>query len=147
VNEMAIFNSCGATLQFEPMASVRRSGLVGLIGGCVAAMGVILFTQLGRLVDLRVNDMVFNGAVLASFVASLGGSLTALVDSVIWARRAVTQYVLRAAVSIGAATLLVGLLVNVNIHGPSAILILLIPLAVLDALLLFCIFVGREASR
>jgi Ca2+/Na+ antiporter len=128
------------------LATVRRSAWASLIGCLAAALGAILYTQLGRLVDPRFNGMVLNVAVLTSYVATLGGSLTALVASVIWARKAVTQYVLRAAVSIVAVTFLIGLLVNVNIHGPSAMLILLMPLAILDSLLLFCIFVGREAS-
>jgi hypothetical protein len=114
------------------MARIARSAWIMLVGCFVAALGVIAFC--------------FTDADFLGFATSLGGSLTALVASIIWARDAVTQYVLRAAVFVGAVSSLFGFMVSVNIHGPSAILMFLLPLGVLDSVLLFCIFFGRESS-
>jgi hypothetical protein len=124
------FNSCLATLESKLMARIARSAWVILVGCFVAALGVIAFC--------------FTDAGFFGFATSLGGSLTVLVASIKWARNAVTQYVLRAAVSVGGVSFLFGFLISVNIHGPSAILMFLLPLAVLDSVLLFCIFFGRE---
>ena len=116
-----------------------------LAGSSVAAAGVVLYTQLGTLVDIRVGPAVLDAAVMASFVATLGGSLAALVASVMWARKALGRHVLAVAIVAGAAGLLVGALGNINVHGPSAILLFVLPFAVVDAVLLFCIFVSRQA--
>jgi hypothetical protein len=125
------FNIRLATLTSELMARISRSASVILIGCFVAALGVIAFC--------------FTDAGFFGFATSLGGSLMALVASIIWARDAVAQYVLRAAVSVGVASFLFGFMVSVNVHGPSAILMFLLPLGVLDSVLLFCIFFGRES--
>jgi hypothetical protein len=113
------------------MARIARSAWVILVGCFVAALGVIAFC--------------FTDAGFFGFATSFGGSLTVLVASIKWARNAVTQYVLRAVVSVGGVSFLFGFLISVNIHGPSAILMFLLPLGVLDSVLLFCIFFGRES--
>ena len=74
------------------------------------------------------------------------GSLTAVVGSVIWARRASTSQVVWAAVLICTATVLVVSLVNVNIHGPSGILIFVVPFSVLDAIVLLLTLGLRRKS-
>jgi hypothetical protein len=113
------------------MAGIARSAWVVLASGFVATLGVIAFG--------------FTDAGFFGLATSLCGTLAALVASIIWARNAVTQYVLRAAVSVGVASLLLGFLVSVNIHGPSAIVMFLTPLGILDSVLLFCIFFARES--
>ena len=118
-----------------------------LAGSSVAAAGVVLYTQLGALVNLRLSSAVVDAAVMTSFGATVGGSLAALVASVVWARKALAGRVLAAAIFVGAAGLLVATLGNINVHGPSAILLFVLPFSVVDSALLLCIFVSRQASR
>ena len=115
------------------MVGIAQSAWVILVSGFIAALGVIA--------------IVFTDAGFFGLVTCLGGSLTALVASVIWARNAVTKYVLRAAVSVGVVSFLLVFLVSVNIHGPSAIVMFLAPLGILDSVLLFCIFFARESHN
>jgi hypothetical protein len=69
------------------MAGIARSAWVTLVSGLLAILGAIAFG--------------FTDAGFFGLATSLGDSLTALVASVIWARNAATQHVLRAAVSVG----------------------------------------------
>lgn len=113
------------------MARIAQSAWVILVGGFVAALGVMAFC--------------FIDAGFFGLVTSLSGSLTALAASTVWARNADTQYVLRAAVFVGLASLLIIFFVSVNIHGRSAIIMFIAPLGILDSVVLFCTFFSRES--
>lgn len=97
---------------------------------------MILFTQLDRFAGVSRSFDLLDIAAVGGMAATLLGLLTAVVGSVIWARRASTSQVVTAAVLIFTATVLIVSLVAVNIHGPSAILVFVVPFSVLDAILL-----------
>jgi hypothetical protein len=114
-----------------------KSNRIALIGLGIATAGVILYTQLDRIVDLRLDDVVVEGAALGSLVATIGGMLTATVGCVTWARRASSGHVVSAAVLTCSAIFFVVTFGNINIHGPSAILMFVVLFGGLDAVVLF----------
>lgn len=107
---------------------------MAIIGYASAAVGIVLYTQLGRIVDLRLEDNVLDAVVISSFAATFGGFLTAIVGSAIWARRTPTRQPLKIAVLIGVGSFLLCVAVGVNIHGPTALLMFLIPFSVVNVL-------------
>jgi hypothetical protein len=97
------------------MLAFSRAKGIALTGYGLAAAGIILFTQLDRIVDLRLGADVLNAAVVGSMAAIFGGFVTASVGSAIWARRTLTRQPLKIAASVGAGSLLLSLIVGVNV--------------------------------
>ena len=114
-----------------PESKAKRMAIVGY---ALASAGIVLYTQLGRIADWRIGVNVMNAAALCSMVATFGGSLTAIVGSAIWARRSPTHRPLKVAFLVGVGSFFLCLAVDVNIHGPSAILIFLVPFSVVNVL-------------
>jgi uncharacterized membrane protein YesL len=115
------------------MLTQSRAKRIAIIGYALAAVGIVLYTQLDRIVDMRMED-VLGVAVVSSMAATFGGFLIAIVGSVTWARRSATRQPLKIAVLIGVASLWLCLAVDVNVHGPSALLMFLVPLSVVNVL-------------
>ena len=90
----------------------------------MAAAGIFLYSQLGDIFSLGLT-----------FV----GLLTVIVGSVIWARRSSIDAPLWIGISIGLAAFLYGWFGDVNVHGPSAIVMFLIPFSIVDVL---CVLIG-----
>ena len=105
-----------------------------IIGYALAAAGIVLYTQLDRIGNWRMGVNVLNAAALCSMAATFGGFLTAIVGSAIWARRSSKHEPLKIAFLVGVGSLFLLLLVGVNIHGPSAILMFLVPFSVVNFL-------------
>jgi hypothetical protein len=105
-----------------------------IFGYALAAVGIVLYTQLARIVDLRMGENVLSVAVLSGMAATFGGFLTAIVGSAIWARRSPTRQPLKIAVSMGVGSFLLCLAVGVNVHGPSAMLMFLLPFSFVNVL-------------
>jgi hypothetical protein len=116
------------------MLAFSKARWTALTGYALAAAGIILYTQLDRIVNLRMGKNVLNAAVVGSMAATLGGFVTATVGSAIWARRTLTRQPLKIAVSIGVESLFLSLIVGVNVHGPSAILMFLVLFSVINVL-------------
>jgi len=116
------------------MSADSRAKWIALAGYAFAAAGIILYTQLDRIVNLRMGESVLNAAVFGSMAATFGGFVIATVGSVIWARRAPTHVPLKIAISVGVGSLFLLLMVDVNVHGPSAILMFLFPFSVINVL-------------
>ena len=112
---------------------------MAVIGYALAAAGIVLYTQLDRIVELRMGENVLGVAVLGSMAATFGGFLTAIVGSAIWARRVPTRQPLKVDVLIGIASFLLCLAIGVNIHGASAMLMFLVPLSVVNVLSLLVV--------
>ncbi len=122
------------------MLPLTKSNSVLLTGLGVAAAGVIVYTQLWRLVDLKVSPAVLNGVALGGLTATLGGLSTMLVGSAMLARKVSTRQVVSVVVSIGAAVGLLALFGQaINVHRPSGILIFVAMFAVVDGFLLLAI--------
>ena len=102
----------------------------------MASAGIVLYTQLDRIAGLRGSPAILDTAALGSMVATAGGLLTAIIGSVVWARRAPNAQVISVAVSIGAAIFYLAALVDINIHAPSAILMFVGVFGAVDAV--FC---------
>ena len=83
---------------------------------------------------MRIGENVLDVAELSSMGATFGGFLTAIVGSVIWARRSSKHQPLKIAFLVGVGSFFLLLLVDVNIHGPSAILMFLMPFSVVNFL-------------
>ena len=68
--------------------------------------------------------------------ATLGGFVTATVGSAIWARRSRTRQPLKIATYVGVVSVFLSLIVGVNVHGPSAMLMFLVMFSVINVLTL-----------
>jgi hypothetical protein len=119
------------------MVPPTKSNWIAPTGLAIASVGVVLFMQLGRIVDLRLDLIVLNVTVLGSFVATIGGLLTATMGCVTWSRGATTRQLIWAAVSTCIVVFLVGFFGNINVHGSGFILIFVVGFGMLDAALLF----------
>lgn len=119
---------------------VRRSILIGT---SLSLPGIVLFSQLGRIVSLHVSLPVLNIAAVLSLSMTLLGLLAILVGSVAWARRAPLVNLLWAGISTGVATLLLAVLSHINVHGPTAILLLVVFAGALDCVLILLIAADR----
>ena len=89
----------------------------------MTAFGVVLYSQMGTIVELRVELWVLNAAAMTSFAMTALGSLITLTGGVYWARRAPSVQVITSGVSAGLAVVLVACFVDINVHGPTAMLI------------------------
>jgi len=65
--------------------------------------------------------------------------VTAIVGSAIWARRTATRQPLKVAAVTGVASFFLISLTDVNVHGPSAILMFLLPFSLLNVLSLLVV--------
>ena len=116
------------------MLTQARAKRLAVLGYATAAAGIVLYTQLDRIVDLRTGENVLGVVVVSSMAATFGGFLTAIIGSAIWARRSPTRLPLKIAVLIGVGSFLLCLAVGVNIHGPHALLMFLVPFSVVNIL-------------
>jgi len=105
-------------LNFTPGRSLIWVGILA------TAFGVVLYSQMDAVVELRVGLWVLNAAAMTSFAMTGLGLLSTLTGGVIWARRAPPVHVFTSGVLAGLAVVLVALLVDINVHGPTAMLIL-----------------------
>jgi len=121
------------------MLAFSKAKWTAVTGYAFAAAGIIIFTQLDRIVDLRLGARVLNVAAVGTMAAIFGGFVAAAVGSVIWARRTVTRQPLKLAALVGAGSLLLSLIVGVNVHGPSAILMFLVLFSVINVLTLLVV--------
>lgn len=112
------------------MSELSDAKWVALIGYALTTAGIILFMQLSNIESLSVKVLDF--AVVTSLAATFGGFIMATVGSVIWARRSATRQPLKIAVLIGIGSLFMNLLTSGNVHGPTAILMFLIPFSVVN---------------
>ena len=112
---------------------------MALTGYASAAAGIVLYTLLERVVELKLGDTVLNVAVLISLAATLGGFVTAIVGSAIWARNTTSRQPLKIAAMIAVGSILLCLAVNVNVHGSSAMLIFLVPFCVVNVVSLLVV--------
>ena len=115
------------------MLANSRAKWTALAGYAFAAAGIILYTQLDRILNLM-GESVLNSAVFGSMAATFGGFIAATVGSVIWARRTPTHAPLKIAISVGVGSLFLLMMVDVNVHGPSGILMFLFPFSVINVL-------------
>src|SRR5215831_20511255 len=108
------------------MTSVTAAKWTALIGYALSGTGVVLFSQLDRIENLSAGHEFLNATSIASLVMTCGGFVTAIVGSVMWARRTPTTKPFKIAGLIGVASLFLSLVVRVNVHGPSAILMFIV---------------------
>lgn len=116
------------------MLMETRAKKIAIIGYALAAAGIVLYTQLDRIVDLRIGENVPGVVAVSSTAATFGGFLTAIVGSAIWARRSPTRQPLKITVLIGSGSSLLCLVVGVNVHGPSAMLVFLVLFSAVNVL-------------
>jgi len=106
-------------------------------------LGVILYFQLGRIVELRVSLTVVNLASILSFSMTMLGLLATLIGGAMWARRAPLIHLLWSGISVGLASLLLGLFGDINVHGPTGILVFVVLAGALACVLILVIGAGR----
>ena len=105
-----------------------------MIGYALAASGILLYSQLGRIEEWRIGTDALNAAALCSMAATFGGFLIAILGSAIWARKSPTHQPLKVAVLIMVGSFLLCLVTGVNLHSPSAMLYFLVPFSVVNVL-------------
>jgi hypothetical protein len=118
------------------MSSPAYARWLILVGLSASVLGIMLYFQLGRIVDLRVGFDVLSTAAILSLCRTPLGLLAAVIGGLTWACRAQLVYLLLAAASVGIVAFLLAELVNINIHGPTAIFIF-----VIFAGALFCVLI------
>jgi hypothetical protein len=106
-------------------------------------LGVILYFQLGRIVELRVSLAVVNLASILSFSMTMLGLLATLIGVAVWARRAPRGHLLWSGLSVGLASLLLGLFGNINVHGTNGILALVVLAGAFVCVLILVVGAGR----
>jgi uncharacterized membrane protein YesL len=116
------------------MLPKSKAKWMAIVGYALAGVGIVLYTQLDRIVELRSGTNVLDTAAFSSIAATFGGFLAAIVGSVVWARRSSTRRPLKIAFLVGVGSFLLCLGVDVNVHGPSAILMFLVPFSVINVL-------------
>ena len=141
---LRVMNEAERGLKQTP--ATQPSALMAVIGYTLAATGIVLYTQLDRIVNLRMGENVLCVAVISSMAATFGGFVIAIVCSAIWARRGPTRQLLKVAVLIGIGSFVLCLVVGVNVHGPSAMLMFLVPLSVVNVLSLLARIIHEKWS-
>ena len=121
------------------MLAYNKAERAALIGYALAAVGLILFSLLGKIQNLSVSDNVLNAAAVGSFAATLVGFVIATVASAIWAGRGSTRQPLKIAASIGVGSFLLSLAVGINIHGSSAMLMFVVLFSAVNVLSLLVV--------
>ena len=115
------------------------------IGLSAAVLGMILYSQLDAIVELRLRPPVLDAAALLSISLTLLGLLTAVVGGLIWAYRARIESAAVSGILVGIAALLLDRLVNINVHGPSAVFLFVILAGALGSVLILAIVAIRFA--
>jgi hypothetical protein len=116
-------------------------------GGSASLSGIILYSQLGNIVELHVSLAVLNGAASLSISLTLVGLVAALIGSVGWARRAPVDQALQVGLTTGVVTLLLAAFVNINIHGPSAIFLFVVFAGAIGSATILIVAGGRSIYR
>jgi hypothetical protein len=110
-----------------------------VVGCVITALGILLYWQLAR---FTFSSMVMLSAVvILSFAATLGGMAVVLAGCLIWARQASKSQVLITILLFAIAAAVLAPLVN--IHSWAAILITVVPIAVLAVAWLSVILLSR----
>jgi hypothetical protein len=115
------------------------------IGLSAFVLGILLYLQLDKIVDLRLSLTVLNSVSLLSLALMICGSLAALGGTLIWAYRAPLESVVLLGFSLGFVAFLLGELVNINIHDPTAVFVFVIIAAALGAVVILVLAALRFA--
>ena len=126
-------------VQWQRMWTVSGAKRTALTGYAFAAAGMILSTQLDKIANWRMGLNFLNFAAAVSMSATFAGFATAMIGSVIWARRTPTRQPLKIGLMIGVASLFLTLRIDVNVHGPSAIVMFLVPFSLVNVLSLLIV--------
>ncbi len=124
------------------MASAGWTKWVILAGVATAGLGILLYTQLGRVdeIAIKLNSFaLLRAAETASLLLTVLGLLAALTGGVIWARHAQLKQLPIPAVSVGLLAFLLIKFVDIDMHGPTAIFTFVTPATLAMAVLLFAI--------
>jgi hypothetical protein len=122
-------------VQLRFMSVIGGTRWVALAGYLLAAAGTILYTQIGRVVELGGSGET---AMLVALVATFGGFIIAIQASVRWARRVASREPLKFATWVWVGSLLLLLLaLPVNHNLPNAILVVPVLLSVINVFYVF----------
>lgn len=105
-------------------------------GVLVTSLGIVFYSQLEQIVEVSRSPNTVNAAAILSFTATILGLLLALAGSALWASTAPLARVFVSGVSVATLAILLIVLVNVNVHGPTALFLFVIPAAIVCAALL-----------
>lgn len=111
------------------------------LGVASAILGIILYSQLGR-----IGYVWLDISVVLSFAMTLIGLLAVLIGSVILAYRASIAWLFSSGLVVGVVGFLIGEFGDINIHGPTAILMFVVFAAVGIGGVLVLIAVTRFVS-
>jgi hypothetical protein len=118
-----------------------------IVGTLTAVLAMILYSQLGRVANLHVSLTTLNAAAILGISMTLLGLLGTLIGSVVWARRAPLSHVLGLGASEGIVAFLLAVSVDINIHGPTAIVILVVFAGAIGCVAILSIAASRFALR
>ena len=105
--------------------------------------GIIHYSQLGNIVELHVSGAVLKGAATLSISMTLFGLLATLMGCVAWARGAPVAQALQSGFVIGVASLVLAACVNINVHGPTGILLFVVFAGAISSLSILFVAGGR----
>jgi hypothetical protein len=129
------------------MSNLFSARTLILVGTLMTAFGLVLYSQMGTIVELRVALWVLNAAAMTSFAMTALGSLITLTGGVYWARRAPSVQVITSGASAGLAVVLVAYFVDINVHGPTAMLIFVEIVGAFGSVVMLSIAAARLLDR
>jgi len=117
------------------VAGTNRADRLALAGYSVAAAGVLVFSLLDAISNLRLGSSLLDVAATGSMAAVLVGFTLASVGSARWARRDHTHAPLKLSALIAVVVFVATWAIGVNIHGPSAILMFVVLFAAINVVI------------
>lgn len=141
VTENAVSQDSETPEYNTPMSALVLGRRIIVVGVVSSILGMILYSQIGN-----VGHVWINFSVTLSFAMTIVGALALLIGCGMWGYRAPMSWLLWSALSVGAIGFMVGEFGNINIHGPTAILMFVVFAAVAIVGLLVLIAVARFIS-
>ncbi len=117
------------------MSLISRENRLALAGYAIAAVGLLVFSLLHTIWRRRVEPDFIVGAELEGLGVTLLGLVLACVGSAMWTRRAQTRAPLKLASLAAVGAIGMTAVIGVNVHEPSAILMLVVLFSVVNVIL------------
>jgi hypothetical protein len=114
-----------------------------MVGAAMAAAGVALYLSLDWIGLTTRNLVLLHTSAVTSIGLTIFGLLAALIGGAMAAWKAEPKWTFVSAIVLALLTALLGKIVNINVHGPSAIVVLLVLAGGVGATMLFVLAMIR----
>ena len=104
------------------MASLDRARIICLCGIAASAIGVSLNMSLDWIQSKKSDIDLLNFVALLSIALTLPGLVAALIGAALWAWKSAPIWSCSLGISLAVAVVITSRIVDMNVHGPTAIL-------------------------